>query len=446
MARFIIQGGKALRGEVKVSGSKNAALPILAATLLTAEPCVIRNVPDIEDIHTMLAILRSLGSKVDFQNNTVRIETPRILHEKISHRLGCKMRASVLLLGPLLARTGYAKLPYPGGCVLGARPIDTHTDILRQLGVTKMPSKKPSAAKASEGEVAPFGRVNKVASPRLGLEKEIFFRGKPRGREVVLPEFSVTGTENALMAAALTPGSTTIRLAALEPHVQDLCRFLQKMGVKITGVGSHIIQISGKKKLRGIHYAITPDYLEAGTLVIASVLTRGNVVIRNIVPHDLDALWNLLCEMKVRFRLTKNSVKILPTRVFASCKRLQTNVFPGFPTDLQPPFVVLLTQAKGVSRIHETLFEGRFAYFPDLIKMGARIEKLNPHEALIKGSTQLRGKTVKSWDIRAGAAMILAALAAKGKTVINDIHYINRGYEHFDEKLRKLGVEITRLP
>lgn len=418
MARFIIQGGKTLRGEIKVSGSKNAALPILAATLLTAEPCVIRNVPDIEDIHTMLAILCSLGSDVDFRNNTVRIKTPRIRHEKISHELGCKMRASVLLLGPLLARTGYAKLPYPGGCVLGARPIDTHTDILHQMGVKKMPSKK----------------------------EEIFFRGKPRGGEVVLPEFSVTGTENALMAAALTPGTTIIRLAALEPHVQDLCRFLQKMGVGVKGIGSHIIQISGKKKLRGIHYAITPDYLEAGTLVIASILTKGSVVVRNIVSHDLDALWNLLREMKVHFRLTKNSVKILPTRVFASCKRLQTNVFPGFPTDLQPPFVVLLTQAKGVSRIHETLFEGRFAYFPDLMKMGARIEKLNPHEALIKGLTQLRGKTVKSWDIRAGAAMILAALAAKGKTVINDIHYINRGYEHFDEKLRKLGADIIRLP
>jgi UDP-N-acetylglucosamine 1-carboxyvinyltransferase len=218
------------------------------------------------------------------------------------------------------------------------------------------------------------------------------------------------------------------------------------MGVSINGISSHELMIRGKKKLRGAHYTVTPDYLEAGTLVIAALLTRGEVVVRNIIPHDLDALWNLLREMKVHFTLGKNYARLKPTRTFLNCRRLQTNVFPGFPTDLQPPFVVLLTQAKGKSRIHETLFEGRFAYFPDLLKLGARIEKLNPHEAIVTGPTQLRGTTVKSWDIRAGAAMILAALVSKGKTVIRDIHYIDRGYEQFDGKLCSLGADITRLP
>lgn len=417
MPRFIINGGRRLKGEVTVSGSKNAALPILAASLLTDKPCIIKNVPDIEDIRTMIAILRSLGSKVSFQNHIVHIHTPHIKRGLPPSELGCKMRASVLLLGPLLARTGRAHLPYPGGCILGARPVNTHIDVFLQMGVRQASSKKD----------------------------EIKFEGKPKPSEVVLPEFSVTGTENALMAAALTKGKTIVRMAAIEPHVQDLCRFLKALGVSVKGAGTHTVEISRGKNLKGISYSITPDYLEAGTFVIASILTRGSVVVRNIAPHDLDAFWNLLKEMKVNFKLAKNSVQITPSKEFFACRRLQTNVFPGFPTDLQPPFTVLLTQAKGLSRIHETLFEGRFNYFPEMIKMGAKIEKLNPHEAVVKGPVQLRGTSIKSWDIRAGAAMILAALAAKGKTEVSDIHYIDRGYERFDEKLRALGADIRRL-
>lgn len=418
MPSFVVTGGLKLKGAVEVGGSKNAALPILAATLLTDQMCVIKNVPDIEDIHTMIAILKSLGSEVEFSHHTVKIWTKNIRNENISKKLGCKMRASVLLVGSLLARTGYARLPYPGGCVLGARPIDTHTEVFRQLGALK--------TKSEEGE--------------------IIFEGHPRACEIVMPEFSVTATENALIAACLTQGVTDIHLAAIEPHVQDLCRFLRKMGVGIDGIGTHQLKIKGKKKLKGVEYSITPDYLEAGTLVLAAILTRGDVVIKNIAPHDLDAFWNLLREMKINFELQSDSVMIKSGGTsWRNCARLQTNVFPGFPTDLQPPFVILMTQSNGMGRVHETLFEGRFAYFPDLIKMGARIERLNPHEALIDGPVDLLGTTVKSWDIRAGAAMILAALIAKGKTTINDIQYIDRGYERFDEKLRKLGAEIVRF-
>lgn len=423
MPKFIIHGGKKLHGEVTVSGSKNAALPILAATLLRSQPCVIKNVPDIEDIHTMLAMLRALGTSVEFRNHTVFIQTKNITYNKIPQELGCKMRASVLLLGPLLSRMGYAKLPYPGGCVLGARPIDTHVNVLSQFGIRK---KKSHIS-------------------------EVIFEGFPKAAHVILPEFSVTATENAIMAAALSKGKTTIHLAAVEPHVQDLCRFLQKLGVEISGIGTHTVLIHGRKKPQGRDisrpclHTITPDYLEVGTFAVASILTNGTVTISNIAPHDLDAFWNLLQEMGVKFELTSNAVTIKSTKTWNACNRLQTNVFPGFPTDLQPPFTVLLTQADGRSRIHETLFEGRFNYFPELIKMGARIKKLNPHEAIIDGPTKLRGTSVKSWDIRAGAAMILAGLVAKGKTIVTDIHYIDRGYEELDEKLRKLGARIERI-
>ncbi|MBI4994586.1 UDP-N-acetylglucosamine 1-carboxyvinyltransferase [Candidatus Peregrinibacteria bacterium] len=417
MSQFVIHGGKPLNGIVRVGGSKNAALPILAATLLTDQKCVLKNIPNIEDVRNMLEILRSLGSKVEFRNHTVEIQTQKIRQGRVPKELGCRMRASILLLGPLLAKTGFAHLPYPGGCVLGARPIDTHIDVLSKLGITKMASRSD----------------------------EIIFKGKSRCAEVILPEFSVTATENAIMAAARTCGETVIRLAALEPHVQDLCNFLEELGVDIRGIGTHNLRIRGKKNLHGARYAVAPDYLEAGSLIIASVLTRGNVLVKNVVHRDLDALWNLFKEMKVNFAFEKNAVRIRPTKKWYGCKRLQTNVFPGFSTDLQPPFTILLTQAEGQSYIHEALFENRFAYFSDLIKMGANLKKINQHEAVVKGPAKLHGAQVKSWDIRAGAAMILAALTAKGKTVIKDIRYIDRGYEGFDEKLRKLGAEIERL-
>lgn len=409
-----------MRGQVAIGGSKNAALPILAATLLTDQKCVIKNVPDIEDIHTMLTIMKSLGAEFSFQNHTLEIQTRQIEQGKIPENLACKMRASILLLGALVARTGYAKLPYPGGCVLGSRPIDTHEGVLRQLGVNRLP----------------------------GKENEVIFEGGPHAGEVVLSEFSVTGTENAILAAALTEGQTVIRLAAVEPHVQDLCRFLKALGVNVFGIGTHTIKIKNRpdQKLHGATYSITPDYLEAGTFVLAAALTGGDVVVKNVIPHDLDALWNLLKEMGVNFEIKGKKVHVRPTGKIKACKRLQTNVFPGYPTDLQPPFVVLMTQAEGESFVHETLFEGRFAYFPDLIKMSAKIKILDPHEAIISGPVKLAGGKVKSWDIRAGAAMILAALAAEGETEVCDIHYIDRGYERFDEKLRKLGADIVRLP
>ncbi len=417
MTQFIVKGGKPLKGTVSVSGSKNAALPILAATLLTSEKCIIKNVPDIRDTHTMLTLLKGLGSVVKFENNVVTIQTKKITLNNLPGTLSCSMRASVLLAGPLIARIGEAKLPYPGGCVLGARPIDTHMFILRALGSKEVKTKKAV----------------------------MHFKGKPEARFMVMPEMSVTGTENAVMAAALTHGQTRIRLAALEPHVQDLCNFINAMGGHVNGVGTHSLTINGEKKLHGTTYTVTPDYLEAGTYALAAILTKGEVTVKNVVPDHLDAFWNALREMGIKFTLGTDSVYIDGRKQKPhALKRLQTNVFPGFPTDLQPPFAVLLTQALGDSYIHEALFEGRFAYFDEIKKMGAKVKKLTEHQSLIHGPTPLKGAKVKSCDIRAGAAMILAALAAKGTTTIDQVEYIDRGYEKMPEKLRSIGADIVR--
>ncbi len=418
MNQFIVEGGFPLKGNVSVSGSKNAALPILAATLLTAEQCTIHNVPDIRDTHTMLELLAGLGSKIEFEKNTVKIQTKSINYKKFPGQLACKMRASVLLAGPLVARFGEIKLPYPGGCVLGARPVDTHDFVFKSLGSKEVKGKMP----------------------------EFHYKGKPKPVAIIMPEMSVTGTENAVMAASLTHGQTKISLAALEPHVQDVCHFINKMGGHVEGIGTHTLTVNGEKKLHGAEYTVTSDYLEVGTFALAGILTGGEITIHNVQHDHLDAFWNALREIGVPFELSGTSVKIKSSKKIKlkSLKRLQTNIFPGFPTDLQPPFTILLTQANGQSYVHEALFEGRFSYFSELKKMGANVKRITEHQALINGPTKLHGARVKSCDIRAGAAMILASLIAKGKTTITDIQYIERGYERMAEKLRELGAHIIK--
>lgn len=418
MNQFIVEGGFPLKGDISVSGSKNAALPILAATLLTADECVIHNIPDIRDTHTMLALLKGLGSKVSFEKNTVRIQTKKMSTKNFPGELASRMRASVLLAGPLIARFGEVRLPYPGGCVLGARPVDTHDFVFKALGSKEVKSKKP----------------------------EFHYKGKPKPGIIVMPEMSVTGTENAIMGASLTHGQTKISLAALEPHVQDLCHFINKMGGHVEGIGTHSLTINGEKKLHGAEYTVTSDYLEVGTFALAGIVTGGEITIHNVQHDHLDAFWNALREMGVSFELKGTTVKINKQKKtgIKALKRLQTNIFPGFPTDLQPPFAILLTQAQGQSYVHEALFEGRFSYFAELKKMGAKVKRITEHQAIVNGPTPLRGAKVKSCDIRAGAAMILAALIAKGKTTITDSQYIERGYERMAEKLQKLGAHIVR--
>ena len=415
--RYRIQGGWPLRGTVAVGGSKNAALPLLAGTLCTKGDCVLTNVPRLSDIDTMLQILRFLGATATVDGTTITVNADAVTSKPIPHELVSKLRGSIVILGPLLARFGQVEMSYPGGCVLGKRPIDAHIMAFKQMGAE-----------------------DKSSGDTLKLV------GALKGTEVILPEFSVTATENVLLAASLTAGTTTIELAASEPHVQDVCKFLKDRGVEITGIGSHSITIeSTGKLLSGSTHAVTSDYLEAGALILAGIVSKGQITItgadRTHLTSFLGALKrvgaNVTCETNGDITVDGRHTKLTATRV-------QTNIFPGFPTDLQAPFGVLLTQCEGVSRIFEVLFEGRMAYLYELEKMGAHIEILNSHQSLIIGPTKLHGRTVPSNDIRAGVGMVIAGLAAEGETVVTDVKYIERGYDRLEEKLTALGADITR--
>ncbi|OGJ43299.1 UDP-N-acetylglucosamine 1-carboxyvinyltransferase [Candidatus Peregrinibacteria bacterium RIFCSPLOWO2_01_FULL_39_12] len=417
MAKFIVQGGKPLKGEVLISGSKNAALPILCASMLTKEKVILKNVPNIADIHTMIKILRAFGAKIKFQNNEMEISARNLKSNGIPNDVIKKMRASILILGGLLPRLGELKIAFPGGCVLGKRSVHAHTHAFQKLGCEIVDDKNGIHIKC----------------------KKLY------GRKIILPELSVTATENAVMASVLAEGTTEIRLAATEPHVQDLCRFLNKIGAKISNIGTNNLVVKGVKTLKGATYKITGDYLEAGTFAIAAAATQSDIIIKGIDANQLDSFWQKLEEAGIKFELSENSAHIFPSKKLDAVKILRTAVYPSFPTDLQAPFAVLLTQAHGVSKIFETLFEGRLNYLFELEKMGGHIEYLNPHQALIIGQTILKPLAISSCDIRAGAAMVVAALIAKGKTEISNINYIDRGYEKFDEKLRKLGADIVRV-
>lgn len=417
MSKFTVEGGHKLKGEVSVGGSKNAALPILAATILAEGVCTLRNVPDISDVHTFLGILETLGAKTTFNDHTVTVDSSNVKPAHIEHSQVKKMRASILILGPLLGKFGEVQLAFPGGCVLGKRSIGAHIHALTELGAEILES-----------------------------EDDIHLRSKKlRGKTIIMTEASVTATENALMAAVTAEGDTEIHLAAMEPHVQDLCNFLVAMGAEISGIGTPNLKISGGRVLRGVEYAITPDYLEAGTFALAGVLTNSNILIKNMKPEHLDSFWQALREVGANFKIAEDTVEILPHNGLRALEKLQTAVFPGFPTDLQAPFALLLTQCNGTTKINETLFEGRLNYLMELERMGANVKILNPHQAVVTGPTTLKAAPIVSCDIRAGAALVLAALIAKGTTEISDILYIDRGYEKLDGKLRQLGAKIERI-
>lgn len=417
MPKFVIEGGHVLNGEVAISGSKNATLPILAATILATKPCVLKNVPDISDVHAFIDILRTLHIDVSFANGTVKIDPVKVRLNGIDQSLIKKMRASILLLGPMLARFKEVKLAFPGGCVLGKRSVHAHLHALTELGAKTIESSSHIHLKTK------------------GL----------KGKKIIMAEASVTATENAIMAAVTAEGHTDIRCAAMEPHVQDLCSFLVKLGARIEGIGTPNLRIDGVRELGGASHNIIPDYLETGTLAIAAALSNGTVKLMNTDPNHLDSFWQHFEEIGVNFELGPDFVKINPHEKLKSLEKLQTSVYPGFPTDLQAPFSVLLTQCEGTSKVHETLFEGRLNYLPELERMGANVEILNPHQALIHGGRKLKAAKIISQDIRAGAAMVLAALVANGKTEISDIDYIDRGYEQIDEKLRSLGGRVERI-
>ena len=413
--RYRIEGITPLRGEVTLSGAKNAALPCMCAALLTKEEVTLKNVPDIADVHALLEIFTFLGVEHSFAENTLKVCAKNLECKKIPHELVCKLRASILLLGPILARCGEVIMAYPGGCVIGKRPVDSHINALAQLGVENH-----------------------------STDEILHLKGSIATGDVVLPEFSVTATENLLLASASSQGKVLIHIAACEPHVQDLCHCLTTMGARIEGGGTHNIIVSGKP-LHGAEHTITSDYLEAGFFALAGMLTGGNLKIHGARRQQLLSFLQAMTRLNAAWEFVSEDVlHVRGGNTLRGC-RIQTNVFPGFPTDLQAAFGVAMTQANGVSRIHEFLYEGRFGYVYELEKMGAKVELLNAHEVLVIGPTPLRGRTVTSNDIRAGAAMVLAALCSRGETLITDVQYIERGYERLEEKLRSVGASIERL-
>ncbi len=415
-------GGRELQGEIQIPGAKNAALPMFCAALLTTEKCVFTNVPEISDIAVLLEIFKSLGVEVsrDFQTKTVEITAKNIDPNKLKNcELVKKMRASILILGPLLARFGQAEIQLPGGCVIGARPNSAHLDAFASLGVF---------VDADES--------------RISLE---FSRKNFINKQVLFSEASVTATENLAIFCSRIEDDSELFFTASETHVTATLEMLQKMGAEINGVGTHCLKIRGTKKLKGGKFEIPPDGILVGTYAIAGLITAGNLLINNVNHQELMSFYGALQRTGALFELRENSLQIFKSPDLQAVKKLQTSIFPGFSTDLQSPFGVLLTQCEGESLIFETLFENRLIYLSELEKMGAKVQILNPHQAKIRGKTRLRGANVQSWDLRAGAAMVLAGLVADGITRVSNINYIERGYENFAENLRGLGANVVNI-
>lgn len=418
MAKFRIKGGKILKGEIRISGAKNAALKIIPAAILADSPSTITNVPAIADINKIIEILRSINADISFDDNTVKIDPRKINSSHPDEKLVKQLRGSVVLVGALLSKYGQAVFSEPGGCLIGARAIDDHIDLFRQLGVK---------VKISDGKY--------------------FLKGRPTAGKVILNKLSVTATENAILSTVLSAGETHIHVAAAEPEIADLANFLNKMGADIKGAGTHDIIINGVKKLKGVEYDIVPDRIEAGTYIIAGLATNSELTVGPLIPDHLDLVLKKLEDTGARLKQIEKDGKIYITTLkhkeLFSCD-IDTRPYPGFPTDLQSPYAVFASQCKGTTRIFETMFEGRFAYLEELKLLRAKAEILNPHEIEIVGPRRLIGTDISSKDIRGGAALVIAALLASRETVIDDIEFIDRGYEKIDEKLRAVGADIER--
>lgn len=410
-----------MKGEVFISGAKNAVLPLMAAALLAEEECVIRDVPMLRDVAFMKEILASHGAKItELEENILAIETKDITSTEAKFELVNKMRASILIMGPLLARKGIARIPLPGGCAIGARPIDLHLKGLEALG---------AIINVNNDE----GYVEAIAGPQ-GLIGDTIYLDFP----------SVGATENIMMAAVLAQGTTYLENAAEEPEIVDLANFLNKMGAKIKGAGTDTIKIEGVSRLHGAKHTVIPDRIEAGTFMLAAAITRGALHIVNVVPDHLKPIIAKLRECGVRIEVGDEDMIVrgdLGPHVSTDIKTLP---YPGFPTDIQSPFMTYLATVEGSSTVIETVFENRFMHVAQLNKMGANIEAIG-NKAVIRGNAKLRGCEVMATDLRAGAALVLAGLVAEGETEISEIFHIERGYEKFIEKFEKIGASITKI-
>ncbi len=414
MEKIVIKGGVALNGEVQVGGAKNSALPLLFATLLADGTSELCNIPALRDITTAEKLLKILGAEVKAADHCYRIDASRIESVEAPYELVKTMRASVLVLGPLLARCGHARVSLPGGCAIGARPINLHLKGLEQLG---------AKIKLDHGYV-------EATADRL------------KGAKISFDMPTVGGTENLLMAAALAKGETVLENAAREPEIVQLANALKSMGAQIEGAGTAIIQIQGVDKLKPLQCRVIPDRIEAGTFMIAAAITGGNVLVREALREDLEALISKLKEAGVSVEEEANGLRVQgphrPTAV-----DIRTSVFPGFPTDMQAQFMALMSFAEGTSRISETVFENRFMHVCELQRMGADIQ-IDGHSAIIRGSAHLTGAPVMATDLRASASLILAGLAAQNTTEVSRIYHLDRGYEKIEQKLAALGARIWR--
>ena len=415
---LVIKGGTPLKGDVKISGAKNAALPLMAATLLTRDECVLRNLPNLSDVQYMARILKSLGATVEMNRGTIRVQAKKI-EGFGDYDLIRKMRGSICILGPLMGRLNEAKVSMPGGCVIGARPIDLHLKGMRDLG-----------AKVR----VEAGYVHAKAAKLTGAESFLGGRCGP----------TVLGTANVMMAATLASGTTVIHSAACEPEIADLADFLNAMGAKISGAGSPTITIHGVRRLRGAEHRVIPDRIETATYALAGAVTSGNVMIRGCNPGHLSAVLDKMREAGVRLEAGRNTLLIRPSKRLHSVD-IATMPHAGFPTDVQAQMMVLMLQSPGISIITERIFESRFMHVNELARMGANISIEGP-SAIVKGGQPLSGADVMASDLRASAALVLAGMAANGITRVNRVYHIDRGYENIDGKLRALGANISREP
>lgn len=414
---FLISGGKKLEGEIGVSRAKNSALPILAASLLTADPVRIKSLPRIEDVARMKELLIDLGADISINKNTAKINISRLKKTKLNYAVADRFRASIVLTGPLLARFGAVSFPHPGGCTLGKRPINFFIDGFRALG-----------AKVEQRDKL-FHAVAK----------------KLKGTKFVFPRSSVTGTETIIMAAVLAQGKTILKNAAQEPEVENLSEFLSKMGAKIKGAGTSTIEIDGVNSLAGeITWEPMSDRIEAGTFVLLAAASKSHLKIKNCDPSHIEVLLEYLDRAGVNFEVGDDYVIVKPSKNL-SAQDIVTREYPGFATDLQAPWTVFATQTRGLSMIHETIYDGRLFYTDTLNQMGADIIMADPHRVIVKGPTPLFGKKIASPDIRAGIALLIAALVAKGETSIDNVYQIDRGYERIDERLKTIGADIKRI-
>ncbi len=424
MNKYIIDGSFPLKGKIKASGNKNAALPCIAATLLTDSEVILKNIPEIEDVRVMFEVLKSLGVTVkrrshgEYSIKTTEIKSSEILTEHANN-----IRASILFAGPLLARTGKVLMPPPGGDVIGRRRLDTHFLAFTALG--------------AQIEVDGMFRLN---------------ANKLVGADIFMDEASVTATENAIMAASIASGKTTIRNAASEPHVQDLCNMLNSMGAKISGIGSNILYIDGVKTLGGTEFGIGPDFMEVGSFIGLAAVTRGELEIENAGPEHLRMVRIGFNKLGIHWETDGSTIKIrsgqdmkVSQELGGMIPKIDDSPWPGFPADLTSIMTVVATQVEGTVLIHEKMFESRMFFVDKLIGMGARIILCDPHRAVVSGPARLRGAELVSPDVRAGMAMVIAALCAEGKSVIQNVYQIERGYESLAEKLNSLGAKIERV-